>query len=103
VIPDFEGPDLNLEATQSSGSRSSGGGGGGGRSGQSLIDSDNDEDEEVTTKAERADELIRLIQDIVQPEIWRDNGGTATIRYFNGHLIITAPRSVHEAIGGPVN
>ena len=33
-------------------------------------------------------------------EMWRDNGGTAAIRYFNGHLIVTAPRSIQEAIGG---
>jgi hypothetical protein len=31
------------------------------------------------------------------------NGGKGTIRFFNGNLIVTAPRSVHEAIGGPVD
>ena len=25
------------------------------------------------------------------------------IRFFNGSLIVTAPRSVHEALGGPVD
>lgn len=111
VIPNFRGPDLNLESTHASGGRSSGSGGGGGggsRSGQSLFDDQQgadgeDEVEQPTTKAERADQLIRLIQDIVQPDIWRDNGGVASIRYFNGHLVVTAPRSVHEAIGGPVD
>jgi len=104
VIPDFEGPDLNLEATRASGSRSSGSGGGGSSSSRGGIFKDEDkQDEQVTTKAERAEELVSLIMDIIQPNIWRDNGGIATIRYFNGYLIITAPRSVHEAIGGPVN
>jgi len=101
VIPDFYGPDLNLESSQSTGSRSSGGGGGG-SSNSSILQSNDREEEEITTKAERADVLISLIQEIVQPNIWRDNGGVATIRYFNGNLIVTAPRSVHEAIGGPV-
>ena len=41
-----------------------------------------------------------LIKELVQPEVWVDAGGSAQIRYFNGNLIVTAPRSVHEAIGG---
>jgi hypothetical protein len=100
VIPDFYGPDLNLESSQSTGSRSSGGSGDSSRG--SIFDDNDQDDEEITTKAERADELISLIQEIVQPNVWRDNGGVATIRYFNGNLIVTAPRSVHEAIGGPI-
>ena len=28
------------------------------------------------------------------------NGGTCSIRYFNGNLIVTAPASIHELIGG---
>ena len=39
----------------------------------------------------------------LQPDIWQINGGTATIRFFNGSLIVTAPRSVHEALDGPVD
>ncbi|HSI36684.1 MAG: hypothetical protein ACAI43_07450 [Phycisphaerae bacterium] len=117
-IPDFtEAPDFSLQNTSSSsggggggrgsggrsgggGSGSSGGGGlfggGGGGSGGSR------EKEKTTTKTERADALVKLIMETVRPEIWRDNGGTASIRYHGGHLIITAPRSVHEAIGGPI-
>ncbi len=41
--------------------------------------------------------------DTVEPEVWRENGGTASIRYFRGRLIITAPRSVHEQIGGAID
>jgi hypothetical protein len=66
-----------------------GGGGGGGMGGLGS-----------GTSAILADELILLIIDTIQPEVWRDNGGTASIRYWNGNLIVTAPRSVHEAIGG---
>jgi hypothetical protein len=38
---------------------------------------------------------------VVRPEIWRENGGTASIQYILGELIITAPLSVQEAIGTP--
>ena len=52
------------------------------------------------TRDERGDELVTLITETVRPEIWAVNGGTATIRYFRGSLVVTAPRSVHEALGG---
>ena len=38
---------------------------------------------------------------MVRPTIWKENGGPATMRYFNGKLIVTAPQSVQEMIGGP--
>ena len=49
-----------------------------------------------------ADQLVTLIRETIRPTIWKENGGTAAIRYYNGNLIVTAPRSVHEAIGGPL-
>ena len=36
----------------------------------------------------------------VYPDCWVQNGGKASIKFFSGNLIITASRSVHEAIGG---
>lgn len=50
----------------------------------------------------KAQELIDLIMETVYPDIWLENGGKATIRFFKGNLVVTAPRSVHEAIGGPL-
>lgn len=50
--------------------------------------------------AARAQELIDLIILTVQPNTWQQNGGNSTIRFFSGNLIVTAPRSVQEAIGG---
>ncbi|MBV8781493.1 MAG: hypothetical protein JO353_08860 [Phycisphaerae bacterium] len=44
--------------------------------------------------------MIDLIEAIVRPDIWKAKGGPADIRFFNGSLIVTAPRSVHEAIDG---
>jgi hypothetical protein len=91
-VPDFIGPDFSINQT------SSAGGGGGG---QSMINSGTNENENTgSTRAERADSLIETIQSIVQPEIWNTNGGPAAIRFWNGSLIITAPRSVHESLGG---
>ena len=104
-IPNFAGPQFNLgnQTAQISGG---GGGGGGGSSGLFTgsggggAGGGNSFALEATTKQQRADSLVKLIQETIKPEIWRENGGTASIRYFNGHLIVTAPRSVQEAIGG---
>lgn len=95
-VPDFNNaPDFNIQQ-----SAQVGGGGGG----SSLFGGGGGEGEsETTTRAERAEALIQLIQDTIQPDIWADNGGTATIRFFNGSLVVRAPRSVHEALGGPVD
>ncbi|MCS7033504.1 MAG: hypothetical protein NZ561_05855 [Phycisphaerae bacterium] len=91
-VPDFDNaPDFNLQQSAQVGGGGGGGslfgGGGGGES------------EKGTTRAERAQQLIDLIVDTVQPDVWAVNGGPATIRYFNGNLIVRAPRSVHEVLG----
>jgi len=96
-VPDFVGPDFNISQANTGG-RGGGGGGGSLISGNSSSDND-----KQTTKLERAQQLIDVITDTIQPDIWYTNGGTAAIRYFNGNLIVTAPRSVHEALGGNVD
>ena len=103
-VPNFEGPSFNL---QSQGGQTSGkGGGGGGGGGQSLFGGGSGTSggggpqDTPASNALSGQQLVKLITDTVRPEVWRDNGGTASIRYFNGHLIVTAPRSVQEAIGG---
>ncbi|MBX3363277.1 MAG: hypothetical protein KF866_00810 [Phycisphaeraceae bacterium] len=52
---------------------------------------------------ERVRELMDLIQDLVEPEQWVDNGGTGgSIRYWQGNLIVNAPDYMHrEIIGYP--
>ena len=106
VIPDFtDAPDFSL-TSQNSGSQGGsggGGGGGGGGSGASSLfstTSQNTNKEPDKSKTERANDLIELIRNVIQPDVWVENGGKAAIRYWNGNLIITAPRSVLEAIGG---
>jgi len=77
-----------------------GGGGSGSGSGGMFGSTPNTQNKEKDAKAK---ELIDLIKETVQPSAWMDNGGKASVRFFNGNLIVTAPRSVHEEIGGPID
>lgn len=79
----------------SSGGSSSAGGGSGGAGDAGPVSG--------RTIKEKGDDLVKLIEDTIRPEIWRENGGSSTIRFFHNSLIVTAPLSVHEAIGGPVD
>jgi hypothetical protein len=47
------------------------------------------------TKQNNAQEIMNLIQTVVEPEAW---GDTATMRYWNGNLIIKAPKRIHDQI-----
>jgi uncharacterized membrane protein YgcG len=106
-IPNFtDAPDFSLDQNQASGGGRGGGGGGGGGGGQLFGGGGGGgaggdrEDDKGPTKEERAEELLTLIRDTIYPDMWRENGGTASIRMFRDNLVVTAPRAVHEAIGG---
>jgi hypothetical protein len=91
-VPNFAGPTFQLGGNS---------GGNSGGSGQSLLsgsDNRNDTDER-TTAEERGEQLVQLIMMLVSPEVWSENGGYSRIRYFNGDLIVTAPRHVQAQIG----
>jgi hypothetical protein len=94
-VPDFEAPQFQIQATQTG----RGGGGGGGQNLFGDLNSQTDQRENMT-RTDRAQQLIDMIQEIIQPDVWNINGGRAAIRFWNGSLIVTAPRSVHEALGG---
>jgi uncharacterized membrane protein YgcG len=106
-IPDFtDAPTFDLTQSQSnsSGTTVGAGGGGSGSSGGNLFSGGSGSggsQSSSATRAQRAQALVDLITTIVRPEIWTTNGGPASIRFFNGSLIVTAPRSVQEAISGP--
>ena len=109
-IPDFEGPNMTLTSGSSNGGGSGGGsgrsGGGGGSSGifsNSGGGGGNANSEKIKTREERGDEIVKLITSTIRPEVWADAGGTSQIRYFRGRLIVTAPRSVQEMIGGSLD
>ena len=90
-------PQLDLQsATQGQ----QGGSGGGGGSSQGLFSnsSSSSNNQTASSPKDRADEIIKLITDTVKPELWQVNGGTATISYYRGQLIINAPRSIHELL-----
>jgi uncharacterized membrane protein YgcG len=105
-VPDFKAPNLSLSgggATATSGAGGGGGGGGGGSGNLLGSSSSTSNNANSMNRAQKAQQLVDLITSIVRPEIWTTNGGTASIRFFNGSLIITAPRSVQEAIDGPID
>jgi hypothetical protein len=85
------------------GSSNSGSGGGGGLFGNNNNSSTSNGATAAADKLQRSKDLVTMIQKLIRPEVWKDNGGTSAIEYFNGNLIVTAPRSVQEAIGGPVD
>ncbi|HVS73554.1 MAG TPA: hypothetical protein VHQ47_20185 [Phycisphaerae bacterium] len=108
VMPDYQQniqvPTFNLQAVTQGGSTQ--GGGGGSTAGQQSLFSSNNTgagSQASQTSDQKGQELVELIKEVVRPSIWKDNGGTATMRYFSGKLIVTAPQSVQEMIGGPVN
>ena len=87
-IPNFKAPNFTP---------SSGGEGGGG--GNIIGTGDNSSNNETGSDVERGEKLVELIMTLVEPDVWVENGGFARIRYFNGTLIVTAPRSVQRKIG----
>jgi hypothetical protein len=82
-VPDFIGPDFNISSSTNV-----------------ITDVPTGREQEPTTRGERVEQLIDIIQSLIEPDVWDINGGRAAIRYLNGSLIISAPRSVHEALGG---
>jgi hypothetical protein len=101
-MPQVDPPTFNLQAvTQGSGGGS--GGGGGGNQASIFQTTGNQSVATNTTSSDtKGQDLVSLIREIVRPTIWKENGGPAAMRYFNGKLIVTAPQSVHEMIGGDV-
>jgi len=96
-IPDFaEAPTFDLNSVlQSSGGR----GGGGGRS--PFSGGNQDDQRERIPRTELADNIINIITDIVETEQWELNGGDgATIRFYDGHLLVNGPDYVHRGLNG---
>jgi len=105
--PFIEPPQFDLSYAssrgQAGGSGSRGGSSGGSQKMFGQNQNWNQQNNQPRDKDAKANALVDLIVDIVSPTIWVRNGGKATIRFFDGNLIVTAPRSVHETIGGPMD
>ena len=105
-VPNFSNApsfDLNeaLSNTGSGGSGNSGGGGGGG-SGLFTDDNEDDGEDEDSTQAERGESIAELIRETIEPGIWQENGGAyASVRFYDGRLIVNAPMYIHRQIGMP--
>jgi hypothetical protein len=76
------------------------GGGGGGQS--PFREQGNDDQQQKTReRQERIDEVVQLLQQLVEPEQWVDNGGSGgTLKVFRGALVVNAPDYMHRAIDG---
>lgn len=99
---DFEPLQLSDTFLSQGGPQVQGGSGGGGNTSATIF-SGTAGTSTTISKEDEANKLIKLIQTIIRPDIWKTNGGVADIEYYNGNLIVSAPRSVQEAIGGPVD
>lgn len=78
-----------------------GGGGGGSGGGGGTIFNDPGEEEPRVPESEKAQQIIDLITQTVEPEAWDVAGGEiATVRYYQGVLIIRAPDYIQREIGG---
>lgn len=103
--------DSALNQAQNSGGGGGGGGGfgggggggssGGGGGGTGSIFGEAGDDPDRLTDAERAQQIIDIIVETVEPDAWDINGGeAATIRYYQGTLIVRAPDYIHRQVGG---
>lgn len=99
VVPDFDNaPEFDL----ANAIQQTGGGGGGG--GSSPFSGGNQDPQDITSREDRVDAIITLIQDNVDPEGWRANGGdTSSVTELNGNFIITSTPKNHRAIIGLLN
>ena len=83
IIPDYtEVPQIDLQSALQA------------RQGGQSPFRDTQQQNQARTKRE-AQDIMSLIQEFVEPEAW---GNTATMTYWNGKLIIKAPKSVHDKI-----
>ena len=105
TIPNFTGApgfDLNeaLSNTNSGGSNGGSGGGSGGGESRLFPDDDNEDVDRGPTQQERIEDLLDLIRNSIEPDIWAANGGQyASVRYYRGMLVVNAPDFVHEQLG----
>jgi hypothetical protein len=78
-----------------------GGGGAGGGGGGGAPFGEPGEEPERMSDEEKVQQLIDIIIETIEPDSWVDNGGdAASIRYFEGVLIIRAPDFIQRQIGG---
>jgi hypothetical protein len=74
-------------------------GGGGGSAAGSLF-KEQTTSAPAMTRAQKMEQIAQTIRQIVEPDLWRENGGVvASMSTFGDALVIRAPKYVHEQIG----
>lgn len=99
VVRDYSDvPQFDLNSSLQAASSSGGGGGG-----QSPFQGggQNSNNQTGASEQERADEVIRLVTELVESDQWTANGGSAAnIRFYKKQLLVTAPDYIHRQLAG---
>jgi len=92
-VPNYQNaPEFDLQTVLQS---NQGGGG------QSPFTENNEQGNDRRTVAEKGQEIVDILTQLVEPEQWLDNGGdSASMRFFQGSLIVNAPDYVHRGLVG---
>ena len=89
-VPDFtDAPNFDLNAVATGGS--SGNNQSGAANNIFGSGAANGTGQKSMSRAERAEQIVALVRETVAPDVWKENGGAASIRYFDGKLVVTAP------------
>lgn len=54
--------------------------------------------EAPVTRDDRAEQVVQMVRDMIEPRVWQQNGGPASAQLFNGRLVVNAPLYVHRQI-----
>jgi hypothetical protein len=68
---------------------------------QGTVMSFGDDTNTPEEKEARAEKIVDLVTELIEPEGWDRNGGDwATVRYHEGSLVVRAPDFIHRELGG---
>lgn len=51
------------------------------------------------TPTDRGEQIAQMVRDMIEPRVWQQNGGPASLRFYNGRLVANAPMYVQRQIG----
>ena len=91
-VPNYtNAPDFDLQSVLQSGQGGA----------QSPFRANNEDTGDGRTTNEKAQEVVDILTQLVETDQWVDNGGdSATMRFFQGSLIVNAPDYVHRGLVG---
>ncbi len=93
-IPDFRGPSTDIDDFADENS------GGDGLFGDDDDDgfSDDYDDFESEPLSQREDRLLSVFREAAPLDVWVEQGGPASLRFFRGQLVVNAPRETHRIV-----